>query len=95
MYEYFGLKLETQKIFKNLKMSFNGQPNMFFDNIISYTCDFHLKLNILNPLNKFFLLNGFLNASFALQPFLSKFQNFDIFVWISFSLNASSEHVFS
>jgi hypothetical protein len=31
-------------------MSFNRQPNMFFDKIISYTCDMHLKLDILSPL---------------------------------------------
>jgi len=31
-------------------MSFNRQPNMFFDKIISCTCDLHLKLDILNPL---------------------------------------------
>ncbi len=35
-------------------MSFNGQPNMLFGMIICYTCDMHLKLNILNPLNIFF-----------------------------------------
>jgi hypothetical protein len=43
---------------KNPKMSFNGQPNTFFGNIIFCTCDLHLKLNILNPLNFFFSLNG-------------------------------------
>jgi hypothetical protein len=47
-----------QKKILNPKMSFNGQPNMFFGKIISYTCDLHLKLNILNLLNFFFLLNG-------------------------------------
>jgi hypothetical protein len=61
-------------------MSFNGQPNMFFGKIIAYTCDMHLKLNILNPLNISFLSNGLKNESFALQPFPSKFQNFEIFV---------------
>jgi len=35
-------------------MSFNGQPNMFLGKIISFTCDLHLKLDILNPLNIFF-----------------------------------------
>jgi len=76
-------------------MSFNGQPNTFFGNIISFTCDLHLKLDILNPLNIIFLSICFLNESFALQPFSSKFQNFDIFIWISFSSSASSERVFS
>jgi hypothetical protein len=76
-------------------MSFNGEPNMFFGNIVSFTCDLHLKLNILNPLNIFFLSNGFLNESFALQSFSSKFQDFDIFIWISFSSSAFSERVFS
>jgi len=35
-------------------MNFNGQLNMFFGKIISYTCDLHLKLDILNPLNNLF-----------------------------------------
>ncbi len=80
---------------KNPKMSFNGQPNMFFGKIISCTCDLHLKLGILNPLNNFFLSNGFLNESFALQPFPSKFEDFDIFVWFDFSSSSSNEHVLS
>jgi len=50
---------------KNPKMSFNGQPNLFFGKIIFCTCDLHLKLDILNPLNIIFLSNGFLNESFA------------------------------
>ncbi len=65
-----------QKILENPKMSFNQQPNMFFGKI---TCDMHLKLDILNPLNIFFLSNGLKYESFALQPFLSKFQDFKIF----------------
>jgi hypothetical protein len=36
---------------KNSKMSLNGQPNRFSSKTISCTCDLHLKLNILNPLN--------------------------------------------
>jgi hypothetical protein len=48
--------------------------NMFFDKIIFYTCDLHLMLNILYPLNIIFLSNGLKNECFALQPFLrSKF----------------------
>jgi hypothetical protein len=43
-----------QKKSKKFKMSFNGQPNMFFDMFISFTCDLHLKLNILNLVNIFF-----------------------------------------
>jgi hypothetical protein len=39
------------------KMSFNGQLNMFSGKIISYTCDLHLKLDILNPLNIIFWSN--------------------------------------
>jgi len=35
-------------------MSFNGQPNMFFGKIISYTSELHLKLEILKPLNIMF-----------------------------------------
>jgi hypothetical protein len=40
-------------------MSLNRQLNMFFGKIISFTCDLHLKLDILNPLNLMFLSNGF------------------------------------
>jgi hypothetical protein len=54
-------------------MSFNGQPNMFIGMFISLTCDLHLMLDILNPLNIIFLSNGLKNESFAMQPF---FQNF-------------------
>ncbi len=61
-------------------MNFNGQPNMFFGMFIFCTCDLHLKLNILNPLNITFLSNGLKSESFALQPFPSKFQDFEIFV---------------
>ncbi len=79
MYEYFSLMLEMQKILKNPKMSLNGQTNMFFSMFISNTCDLHLKLNILNPLNIIFLSEGSKNESFALQHFPSKFQDFEIF----------------
>jgi hypothetical protein len=47
-------------------MSFNGQLNMFFGKIISCTCDLHLKLNILNPLNIIVLSNGLKNDFVAL-----------------------------
>jgi hypothetical protein len=33
------------------KMSFQSQLNMFFYMIISYTCDLHLELEILNLIN--------------------------------------------
>jgi len=39
---------------------------MFFGMNISFTCDLHQKLDILNPLNIIFLSNGFLNESSAL-----------------------------
>jgi hypothetical protein len=55
-------------------MSFNGRPNMFFGKIISCTCDLHLKLNILNPLNIIFLSNGFKHESFAFNLFLQNFK---------------------
>jgi hypothetical protein len=84
-----------QKILENLKMSFNRQPNMSFGMFVSFTCDLHLKLDILNSLNIIFLSNGLKNESFALQPFPSKFQNFKIFEWFGFSSNSSNEHVFS
>jgi hypothetical protein len=61
-------------------MGFNGQPNIFFCKIISCTCDLHLKLDILKTLNIKFLSNGLKNESFALQPFLVKFKDFEIFV---------------
>jgi hypothetical protein len=64
---------------ENFKMSFNGQLSIFFDMFISYTCNLHIKLDILNTLNIIFLSNGFLNEPFALQPFPSKFQDFEIF----------------
>jgi hypothetical protein len=44
---------------ENLQMSFNGQPNMFFGMFISCTCDLHLKLDILNPLNIIFFIKWF------------------------------------
>jgi hypothetical protein len=62
---------------------------------IFFTCDLHLKLDILNPLNIIFLSNGFLNESFALQLFSSKFQSFEIFEWFGFSSSSSNEHVLS
>ncbi len=55
MCEYFGLQLEMLKVLENPKMSFNGQQNMFFDKIISCTCDLHVKIDILNII---FLSNG-------------------------------------
>jgi hypothetical protein len=48
---------------------------MFFDNIISYTCDLYLKLYILNQLNTILLSNGLKNESFTFYHF---FQNFKI-----------------
>ncbi len=60
-------------------MSFNRQPNMFFGTFIFFTCDLHLKIDIFDPLNIIFLSNGLKNESFALQPFLSKFQEFENF----------------
>jgi hypothetical protein len=71
-------------------MSFNGQANMFFGMFISFTCDLHLKLDILNSLNIFFY-----QMSFALEPFPSKFQDFEIFDWFDFSSSSSNEHVLS
>ncbi len=79
MYEYFNLMPKIKKIPKNPELSFNGQPNMFFGMFISYTCELHLKLDILNPLNIVLLSNGLKNEFFALQPFFSKFPNFENF----------------
>ncbi len=45
---------KMQKIPKDPKTSFKEQPNIFFGKIISCTCDLHLKLNNLNPLNILF-----------------------------------------
>ncbi len=45
-----------------------------------FTCDLHLKLQILNPFDSIFLPNNFLNESFALQFVLSKNLNFEIFL---------------
>jgi len=52
---------------------------MFFGMFISFTCDLHLKLDILNPLNIILLSNGLKNEYFALQLFPSKFQSFEFF----------------
>jgi hypothetical protein len=79
----------------NPKMSFNRQLYIFFGKIISFTCDLHLKLEILNSLNLVFLSNGLKNESFALQPFPSKFQEFKTFVWFGFSSNSPNECVLS
>ncbi len=49
-----------QKFLEIPKMNFNGQPNMFFGKIISCTCDLHLILDILNPLNMLNLYKTFL-----------------------------------
>jgi len=75
------------------KMSFNGQLNMFFDKIISYTSDLHFKQNILNPLNIMFWSNGSKNEFFSLQPFLLKFQNFKFFVQFGVSSSSYNEHI--
>jgi hypothetical protein len=42
-----------------------------------------------------FLSNGLKNESFALQPFPSKFQDFEFFVLFDFSSSSSNEHVLS
>ncbi len=54
-------------------MSFNGQPNMFFGKIISCTCELHLKLDILNPLNIMFCQMVLKTSLLPCNPF---FQNF-------------------
>jgi hypothetical protein len=61
---------------KKFKMSFNGDPNMFSGKIISCTCDMHLKLDILNLLNIFFLPNSFLNEFFCLVSLACKISKF-------------------
>jgi hypothetical protein len=65
----------------------------FFGMFISFTCDMHIKLDILNPLNIILLSNGLKNESFALQPFPSKFQDFEIFERFGFSSSSCNEHV--
>jgi hypothetical protein len=47
------------------------------------------------PIEHNFSSIGFLNESFALQPFPSKFQDFESFVWFGFSSSSSNEHVVS
>ncbi len=62
-------------------MNFNGQPYMFFDKIIFWTCDLHIKLDILNPLNIFFFIKMVFKMNpLPFQPFPSKFKDFEIFV---------------
>jgi len=65
-------------------MGFENQLNMLFHIIISYTCDVHLKLEILNLMDIKKYPNYLLKESFPLQPFASKFQNFEIFMWFFF-----------
>jgi hypothetical protein len=67
----------------------------FFDKIIFYTCDMHIKLDILNQVKLIFLSNGLKNESFSLYHFLSKFQHFEIFIWFGFSSSSFNEHVLS
>jgi hypothetical protein len=73
--------LEMQKILENPNMSFNGQLNMFFGMFISFTCDLHIKLDILNPLNIFF----FNQIVFKMNPLpCSPFvQNFKILKFLN------------
>jgi hypothetical protein len=70
---------EMQKKPIKSQNEFQWTTKHFFGMLISYTCDLHLKLNILNLLNIIFLSNGFKNESFALESFPSKFQDFEIF----------------
>jgi hypothetical protein len=66
----FWFIAKNAKFLEIPKISFNGQLNMFFGKIFSCTCDLHLKLDILNPLNIIILSNGFKKKSFPLKPFL-------------------------
>jgi hypothetical protein len=63
-----------QKILEIPKMGYNGQSNMFFGKIISYTCDLHLKLEILNPLNIIFCQMVNKMNLFLHNPFLQNFK---------------------
>jgi len=53
---------------------------MFFCMIIFCMCDLHLKLNFLNLMNIKTSQNDLIEESFLLQPFFSKFQDFEIFI---------------
>jgi hypothetical protein len=91
VYEYFCMpKMQFKK--KNPEMSFNERPNMFFDKIISCTCDLHLKLNILNSLIIIFYQMVLKMSPLPCNSFL---QVFEIFVWFGFSSSSSNEHVLS
>jgi hypothetical protein len=63
----------TSRNIENAKMGFFNQLNMFFHIMISYTCDMHLKLEILSLMDIKKLANFFIRESFPLQPFASKF----------------------
>jgi hypothetical protein len=65
-------------------MSFNGQQDMFFSKIISCTCDLHLKLDILNPLNIMFLSNGFLKKVLCFITLFFKISKLSHFFMIWF-----------
>jgi len=61
---FIAKKIEIPQISKN------GEPNMFFGKIFSCTCDLHLKLNIVTPLNTIVLWNGLKKNPFPYSPFL-------------------------
>ncbi len=46
------------------------------------------------PIEHNFFVEWLKNESFTWQPFPSKFQDFEIFVWIGFSSSSTNEHVF-
>jgi hypothetical protein len=74
-------------------MGFKNQFNMFFCMIISCTCDLHLELNFLNLMNIKNCLNDLIKESFPLQSFVSKFQDFEIFIQFIFSSNWPYEYL--
>jgi len=49
---------------------------MFLGKIIFYTCDLHLKLDILNPLDIIFWSNGLKKSLLPCNPFLPNFKTF-------------------
>ncbi len=65
-------------------MSFNGQPNIFLARLFLAYVTYTSKVKHFEPTKHNFLSNGIKTKSSNLQPFPSKFQNFEIFVSFGF-----------
>jgi hypothetical protein len=78
-----------------MKLSFNGQPKMFFGKDYFLHMWFTPKARHFEPIEHNVIAKWLKKWVFALQPFPSKFQNFEIFVWFGFLWCSPNEHVLS